>query len=160
RDASVALSETSIARRSFSMRRSAWRSGTMRLRYHTGERAYRRRAAAAVEQAHSTPKKSVSRAAPGEIVDRAGAERTVVRGEPSDERRDLLRRADSPHRDLRHEQIDGALLHLLQELGADDGGRHRVDEDAARRDFLGERFREADHAGLRGGIRHERRVAF
>src|SRR5262245_56704463 len=35
RDASVAFSETSIARRSFSMRASAWRSGAMRLRYHT-----------------------------------------------------------------------------------------------------------------------------
>src|SRR6185436_13396309 len=103
---------------------------------------------------HSTPSASRARAPPParsvvraalvggtaarEIVDGAGAERALVGREPGHQRRHFLRPSHPPHGNLGDEEIHRALLHLLEELGADHRRRHRVDEDAAGGHFLGQ----------------------
>src|SRR5439155_524678 len=58
------------------------------------------------------------------------------------------------------EQVDGALLHLLQKLGSDDGGSDGVHENPPGAHFLGERLGQPDDARLGGGVGHEGRIAF
>src|SRR5215813_10452439 len=96
----------------------------------------------------------------GEVVHRTRGERAIVGHEPRDQRRHFLGPPYPSHRNLRHEEIHRALLHLLEELGADDGRGHRVDENAARARLLGERLGQADHSGLGRRVGHEGRIAF
>src|SRR6266540_171331 len=102
---------------------------------------------------------SVRGATAGEIVDGTRAERALVRGQPGHQRGDFFRLSHASHGDLGNQQVHRALLHLLEHLGADHGGRHGIDEDPARGHFLGQRLGEPDDAGLGRGIGHEGGIA-
>ena len=63
-------------------------------------------------------------------------------------------------RDLRQHEVDMLLRQLVEDRGLGRGRRHRVDEDVVLREFLAERFRQRDQAGLRGRIMRGVGVAF
>src|SRR6267142_1592950 len=96
----------------------------------------------------------------GNVEDRTGGERTLVRRQPADERGDLLDLDEAAHRNLRE--------HVLRELGRDlvkdrrlrRGGRHAVDQHAGLGKLLAERLGERDQSALGRSVGGRVGIAF
>jgi hypothetical protein len=102
----------------------------------------------------------IRRPAPADVEDRAGGERAVVGTEPGDQRRYFLRAAGAAHGDARHHVPDVFRRDLAQDIGLDHRRRDGIDQNAFCCQLFGERFRQADNAGLGGGIGDGVRIAF
>ena len=89
----------------------------------------------------------------------ARGERAFLGGQPRHQGGHLGRGPDPAHRNLGDEHVDGLLRHLLEQFGADDGGGDGMYENALGGDFFRQGLGKADHAGLRRGVGHQRRVA-
>src|SRR5579863_3258573 len=89
-----------------------------------------------------------------------GDEAGGFRGEKGDHRRHFVGGAETAHRDRLRALGETALdiarvfapIGADRPRGADRARQHGVDGDAERREVAGERFREADDGGFRGGI--------
>src|SRR5689334_14294317 len=86
------------------------------------------------------PGASVGRATAGKIEYRAGRERTVLRAQPRDLPRDLLDRAEAPHRNAREDLLFAFRRNLRRHRCRDDSGCHRVHQNAGFGELLAERL--------------------
>src|SRR5574337_787198 len=133
-------------------------SGVMRSAL--GDAAKPRRIKASLKSAVGTKISSVGGAAAGEVEDGAGRERTFAAGEPADQRRGFVDRAEALHRNFRSHIGDVGRRNLFEDRRVDRRRRDRIDGHAVLGELLAERLREADRKSTRGAIGGGGRIAF
>ena len=103
---------------------------------------------------------SIRRPPAGNVEHRAGRERAIFRRQPRHHRREFFHQHEAALRNFRQHEVDMLLRHLVEDRGLGGGRGHGVDEDVVLRQFLAERFRQRDQAGLRGRIMRGVGIAF